>query len=90
MDLEARTRWVDYSRAKDAMFENTDIEEARWWVVEADEKKRARLNCIRQVLDNVPYTEIESRPITLPPRQPDTGYERPPFASQCMVPNFYE
>ncbi|MCP4871352.1 MAG: polyphosphate kinase 2 [Proteobacteria bacterium] len=89
MDLESRKRWVEYSRAKDVMFENTDIPEAPWWVVEADDKRRARLNCIQHLLSQIPYEEVTPRVIDLPPRQEDRGYVRPPIASQRFVPDLY-
>ena len=89
MDLESRARWVEYSRAKDVMFENTDIPQAPWWVVEADDKRRARLNCISHLLSQVPYQEVAPRVIELPERQPDHGYERPPMQDQRFVPSKY-
>lgn len=89
MDLESRKRWADYSRAKDQMLANTDIKEAHWWVVDADVKKRARLNCIRHLLHQIPYKELERPNIKLPPRQKATGYVRPPFDSQKFVPDYY-
>ena len=89
MDLESRNRWVEYSRAKDDMFAGTDIEEAPWYVVDADDKKRARLNCIRHLLSLLPYREIERETVVLPPRQPDTGYVRPPMGSQNFVADHY-
>ena len=89
MDLEARSRWVDYSRAKDEMFRYTDTEESPWWVVEADDKRRARLNCISHLLSRVPYKDVPHETIVLPPRQEDQGYERPPMNSQRFVPAVY-
>ena len=89
MDLESRSRWVEYSKAKDEMFAHTDIEEAPWWVVEADSKKRARLNCINHLLSNIPYEDLTPERIILPPRQEDSGYVRPPIASQRFVPEVY-
>ncbi len=86
MDLKARSRWVEYSRAKDAMFMYTDIEEAPWYVVNADIKRHARLNCISHLLSLIPYEDLTPDPIELPPRQEDPGYERPPIASQNWVP----
>jgi polyphosphate kinase 2 len=88
MDLEARNRWVDFSRAKDAMFAATDIPEAPWWVVEADSKKRARLNVITHLLGQVPYEDLTPDPPELPPRPPvDDDYVRPPKESQHVVPD---
>jgi polyphosphate kinase 2 len=89
MDLESRARWVDYSRAKDEMFRYTDIKQAPWWVVEADNKMQARLNCIHHLLSMVPYTEPASPEIQLPPRQDDRGYVRPPLDEQTFVPAVY-
>lgn len=85
MDLISRERWVDYSRAKDAMFAVTDTKQSPWWVVEADDKRRARLNCIRHLLSMVPYQDVTSDPLELPPRQPD-DYVRPPLQDQTFVP----
>ncbi len=87
MDLESRTRWVDFSKAKDEMFIHTDIPEAPWWVVEGDDKRSARLNCIAHVLSHVPYSDVEPKRIKLPPRPPDSGYERPPRALFTYVPD---
>jgi polyphosphate kinase 2 len=88
MDLEARNRWVDFSRAKDAMFAATDIPEAPWWVVEADVKKRARINVMTHLLAQVPYEDLTPEPPTLPPRPPVTDdYVRPPKESQHLVPD---
>ena len=89
MDLEARSRWVEFSRAKDAMFERTDTAESPWYVVEADDKRRARLNVISHLLSLVPYEEVEPPELSLPPRQPDPGYVRPPRDEQRYVPNRY-
>ncbi|ELZ89781.1 polyphosphate kinase 2 [Haloferax sulfurifontis] len=86
MDLEARSRWADYSEAKDAMFEHTDIDEAPWHVVNADVKRHARLNCISHLLDQIDYEDLTPDPIELPSRQDDSGYERPPIDSQNWVP----
>ncbi|MDB4944285.1 MAG: ppk2 [Labilithrix sp.] len=89
MDLEARARWVDYSKAKDQMFARTDTSESRWWVVPADEKKRARLNCIAHFLDSIPYEDLTPKRLKLPPRQKAKGYERPPEDTQHFVPEKY-
>ncbi len=89
MDLEARSKWVEYSRAKDAMFMYTDIEEAPWYVVNADIKRHARLNCISHLLNSIPYKDLTPDPIELPPRQRDPGYERPPITNQTWVPAIY-
>ncbi|MGY1840012.1 MULTISPECIES: polyphosphate kinase 2 [unclassified Modestobacter] len=88
MDLEARNRWVDFSRAKDAMFAATDIPEAPWWVVEAEVKKRARLNVMAHLLTQVPYEDLTPPAPELPPRPPvEEDYLRPPKESQHIVPD---
>lgn len=89
MDLEARTQWVEYSRAKDAMLMYTDIEEAPWYIVNADVKKHARLNCISHLLSLIPYQDLTPGPIELPEKQKDTGYIRPPITDQTWVPAVY-
>jgi polyphosphate kinase 2 len=89
MDLQSRTKWVEYSKAKDAMFAATDIKQAPWHVVNADDKKRARLNVIRHLLSLIPYEDLTPEPIALPPRQPDGGYIRPPITDQTFVPEVY-
>jgi len=89
MDTESRSRWVEYSRAKDEMFKFTDIKQAPWWVVNSDDKKRARLNCITHLLSMIPYKDLTPEPIKLPPRQDDVGYERPPITDQTFVPEVY-
>jgi polyphosphate kinase 2 len=87
MDLESRTRWADFSRAKDEMFVHTDIPESPWYVVEGDDKRRARLNCIAHILSVVPYESVRTPRIKLPPRLPDPGYERPPRSLYRYVPD---
>jgi polyphosphate kinase len=89
MDLKAREKWADYSRAKDEMFAATDIKQAPWYVVNADSKKRARLNCIAHLLSMIPYEDLTPDPIKLPPRGPDKGYTRPPMSDQTFVPEVY-
>ncbi len=89
MDLESRSRWVEYSRAKDEMFAYTDIKQAPWYVVNADNKKRARLNMIHHLLSLIPYQDLTPEPIVLPARQDDQGYVRPPMADQTFVPEVY-
>jgi polyphosphate kinase len=86
MDLKSRELWVEYSRAKDEMFAHTDIKQAPWYVVEADDKRRARLNCITHLLAKIPYKDLTPKPIKLPPRQKDEGYVRPPMQDQTFVP----
>ena len=88
MDLESRARWADYSRAKDAMFAHTDTKWSPWWVVDADDKRRARLNCIRHLLTQVPYEDITSAPLSLPARRAEI-YVRPPLGDQTFVPDRY-
>jgi polyphosphate kinase 2 len=87
VDLEARSRWVEFSRAKDVMFVHTDTPISPWWVVEADDKRRARLNCIAHLLSQVPYSDVLAPPLELPPRQPDQGYVRPPPDTYRYIPD---
>ncbi len=89
MDLESRMKWLEYSKAKDIMFSHTDIKQAPWYVVDADDKRRARLNCISHVLLQIPFEDITPAPIGLPPRPPETGYVRPPMEDQTFVPDKY-
>ncbi len=89
MDLESRDRWVEYSRAKDNMFAHTNIPEAPWFTVEADDKKRARLNCIRHFLSKIPYEDMTPEPMELTPRKPASEYVRPPLNEQFFVPHYY-
>jgi len=89
MDIQSQAKWVDYARAKDAMFMYTDIEKARWHVVKADVKKHARLNCISHLLSRIPYEDFIPDPIELPGIQTDPHYKRPPISSQLWVPAIY-
>lgn len=89
MDLQSRARWVEYSKAKDEMFSHTDIKQAPWFVVNADDKKCARLNCIHHLLSMIPYEDLTPEPISLPPRQKEQGYVRPPITDQTFVPQIY-
>jgi polyphosphate kinase 2 len=89
MDVESRSRWLDYSKAKDDMFAHTDFKQAPWYVVNADDKKRARLNCITHLLSLIPYQDLTPDEIALPPRQQDTGYVRPPMTDQTFVPEVH-
>jgi len=89
MDLQSRARWMEYSKAKDEMFAYTDIKQAPWYVVNADNKQCARLNCIRHLLQMIPYDDLTPEPITLPPRQKKKGYMRPPLTDQTFVPEVY-
>jgi polyphosphate kinase 2 len=88
MDLEARARWVDYAEAKDEMFAYTDIREAPWHVVDAENKKAARLNIISHLLETVPHQDVPHQAVNLPPRQ-ERAYSRPPIDSQTWVPQRY-
>jgi polyphosphate kinase 2 len=89
MDIQARSHWVDYSRAKDEMFLHTDIKQAPWNVVNADNKRRARLNCIHHLLSLIPYKDLTPEHIKLPPRQKDESYVRPPITDQNFIPEEY-
>lgn len=89
MDVEARSRWVEYSRAKDVMMKYTDIKQAPWYVVNADNKPKARLNCIAHLLSQIPYEDLTPDRIELPPRQSNQGYVRPPYEDQTFVPEVY-
>ena len=89
MDVQSRSRWVEYSRAKDEMFAHTDIKQAPWYVVNADNKMCARLNCIRHLLSLIPFQDLTPEPIQLPPRQEEHGYVRPPITDQTFVPELY-
>jgi polyphosphate kinase 2 len=89
MDLKSRERWLDYSKAKDDMFAHTDIKESPWWVVDADVKRHARLNCISHLLSMIPYEDLTPEPIELPPRQDHGKYVRPPITDQTFVPARY-
>jgi polyphosphate kinase len=89
LDLESRSRWVDYSRAKDLMIEHTSTPESPWYEVDADLKRRARLNCIAHLLSLVPYEDVSHPRIELPPRQEDPGYRRPPKDALNWIPTPY-
>lgn len=89
MDLESRARWVEYSRAKDEMFAHTDIKQAPWYVVDGDNKLRARLNVISHLLSMIDYEDMRPAPIELPPRQEEVGYVRPPLSDQTFIPEVY-
>ena len=90
MDLQSRELWVEYSKAKDIMFEHTDTPEAPWYQIESDDKRSARLNCMRHILDTVEYKDIIPKPIKLTKRPPDDQhYSRPPWDSHQHVPDFY-
>ncbi|MCH8180403.1 MAG: polyphosphate kinase 2 [Proteobacteria bacterium] len=89
MDLESRRRWEDYTRAKEVMLERTHITEAPWWVVQAVDKKRARLNCIHHLLTQFDYHEVEHEPVYLPPRERHEDYIRNPVPGEMFVPEIY-
>jgi len=89
MDVESRNKWVEYSRAKDQMFAHTDIKQAPWYVVNADIKKHARLNCIKHLLSMIPYQDLTPEPIELPPRETAGAYVRPPLDDQTFVPEHH-
>jgi polyphosphate kinase 2 len=89
MDVQSRSKWVEYSKAKDVMFKHTDTKDSPWNVVEADDKKKARLNCIHHLLSQIRYKDLTPEPVKLPPRQKDGGYKRPPINSQHFVPKIY-
>jgi polyphosphate kinase len=89
MDITSRAKWVDYSKAKDEMFAHTDIKQAPWYVVNADNKKRARLNCIHHLLSLIPYKDLTPERVKLPPRQKDDTYVRPPMSDQNFIPEVY-
>ncbi len=89
MDLESRERWVEYSRAKDVMQKHTDRKSTPWNIVDADNKKRARLNCIAHLLKSIPYKNLTPVEVELPPRQKDQGYRRPKKSAQRWVPEVY-
>ena len=89
MDLESRRRWVDYSKAKDLMIEYTSTPDSPWWEVDADVKRRARLNCITHLLAQVPYEPVRHEALELPPRQEDHGYRRPPLEKINWIPTPY-
>jgi polyphosphate kinase len=89
MDIKSRDKWEEYSKAKDRMFDYTDIKQAPWYVVNSDDKKKARLNCISHIVDMIPYEDILPDPFDLPPREEDTSYIRPPINEQTFVPEIY-
>jgi polyphosphate kinase 2 len=89
MDLESRSRWVDFSKAKDRMFAVTDTKHAPWYVVDADIKRHARLNCIAHLLSMIPYKDLTEPPLEFPPLPDTSVYVRPPFTDQTFIPNIY-
>ena len=89
MDLESRRRWEDYTKAKEDMLQRTHIPEAPWWVVPADDKKKARLNCITHLLSQLPYQEVERPEVVLPPRVRHEDYVRHPVPDSMIVPQVF-
>ena len=89
MDLESRRRWEDYTKAKERMLEQSHIPEARWWVVEAVDKRRARLNCIHHLLAQIPMGDVFYHPVALPDRVHNPNYIRGPIAKEMFVPAVY-
>ena len=89
VDVQGRSRWVDFSKAKDTLFAHTDIKQAPWYVVDADSKKAARLNCISHLLSLIPYETVPWEDVELPERQSGVGYVRPPITDQTFVPEVY-
>ncbi len=89
MDIESRDKWVEYSMAKDKMFSYTDTKQSPWYVVPADDKRRARLNCINHFLTLIPYKDLTRKPFKLPPLKRDVAYVRPPITDQTFVPEKY-
>jgi len=89
MDIESRDKWVEYSMAKDKMFSYTDTRQSPWYVVPADDKRRARLNCIDHLLTLIPYKDLTAKTIKLPPLKHDVAYVRPPITEQNFVPEKY-
>ena len=89
MDLESRRRWEEYTKAKEVMLERSHIPEAPWWVVHANDKKRARLNCIHHLLQQFPYQEVHKPPVILPEREHHESYSRQAIPPEMMVPEVY-
>jgi len=89
MDLKSRELWVEFSKAKDTLFAHTDFSKSPWYVVNADDKRRARLNCIAHLLSMIPYQDLTPPPVALPPRQENEGYVRPPLEMQNFIPEVY-
>jgi hypothetical protein len=87
MDVESRTKWVEYSKAKDDMFAYTDTKQSPWYVVEADDKRRSRLNCISHLLGMIEYKDVPREKIVLRPLMKEKSYVRPPMSEQTFVPN---
>src|ERR1044072_5863846 len=91
MDLKSREKWVEFSKAKDEMFDATDIPEAPWTTIESDDKRAARLNCISHFLSEIPYEDGPPGPLNPPPRPPQNNYKRPPRSEHPAIPaGFWE
>jgi polyphosphate kinase 2 len=89
MDIQSRDKWVAYSRAKDEMFSYTDTKLSPWFVIDTDDKRKARLNAIRHILDRIPYVDLAPEPFELPPRKKEKGYVRPPRQEYTYVKDYY-
>ena len=89
MDVEARTRWELYTKAKETMLERTHLPDSPWWIVDAVDKKRARLNCISHLLSQIPYQHVAHQPVVLPPRVRNPDYHRGPIPPEMFVPGRY-
>ena len=89
VDLQSRRRWEEYTKAKEEMLARTHIAEARWWVVDGNSKRRARLNCIHHLLQQVPYRDVVHQPVVLPEREHKPDYARAPVADALYVPAVY-
>ena len=89
MDVEARSRWEAYTKAKETMLEYTHLPDSPWWIVDAVDKKRARLNCIAHLLSQIPYQEVSRAPVVLPPRVRNPDYQRGPVPPEMYVPAKY-
>jgi polyphosphate kinase 2 (PPK2 family) len=89
MDVESRARWERYTKAKEEMLEKTHIAEAPWWIVDAVDKKRARLNCISHLLSQIPYAEVQRPPVVLPERVRNPEYLRGPIPKEMYVPTVF-
>lgn len=90
MDVKSRDKWVEYSKAKDDMFSYTDTKISPWYVIDTDDKRRARLMTIRHILDTIPFKDLAPKPIDLPPRKRQKGYVRPPMQEQTFVEDYYK
>lgn len=90
MDLESRAKWIEYSKAKDEMFAHTDTKQSPWFVVDADDKKKARLNCIHHILEQIPWKPLKYEDVELPPLPENQSYVRPPMDYQDFIPEVYK